>query len=129
MILNDTTRALLDGKNFAVVATVGPDGAPHSSVVWVDRDGDTVVFTLTDDKQKARNLRRDGRAAIAVFDLANPYNSAEIRGTVELEPDPAKALPERLSQKYLGVSPPAESPEQVRLVARLTPQKVHNFQA
>jgi PPOX class probable F420-dependent enzyme len=127
--LNEATRKLIDGRNFAVVATLGPDGAPHSSVVWVDRDGDSVVFSLTADKQKARNLARDGRVSVSVFDLENPYESAEIRGKVELVDDPGKALPERLSQKYLGTSPPAESDDQVRLIARVTPSKVNNFGA
>ncbi|MBM0238343.1 pyridoxamine 5'-phosphate oxidase family protein [Micromonospora sp. ATA32] len=59
--LNDSARRLLDGRNFAMVATLRPDGQPHSSVVWIDREGDTVVFSLTADKQKARNLAPDPR--------------------------------------------------------------------
>src|SRR5438067_6194184 len=97
--LNDAVRRVLDGRNFATIATVGPDGQPQSSVVWVDRDGDAVVFSVTADKQKARNLARDPRVSVSVFDLANPYYSVEIRGTAELVDDPDKALSERLSQK------------------------------
>jgi PPOX class probable F420-dependent enzyme len=127
--LNDAVRQLLDGRNFATVATLGPDGQPHSSVVWIDRDDDTVVFSLTADKQKARNLTRDPRVSVTVFDLANPYHSVEIRGTAELIEDPEKSLSERLSQKYLGESPPAEPADTVRLVARITPSKVNGFSA
>jgi PPOX class probable F420-dependent enzyme len=126
-MLDEATRNLLDGKNFATIATVGPGGAPHASVVWVGREDDTVVFTVTADKQKARNLERDGRVAVVVYDVANPYHSVEIRGTVVLQPDPGKALPARLSRKYLGTSPPGESDEQVRLIARVTPTKVNTF--
>jgi PPOX class probable F420-dependent enzyme len=127
--LNDAVRRLLDGRNFATVATLGPDGQPHSSVVWIDRDGDTVVFSLTADKQKARNLARDPRVSVAVFDLDNPYHSVEIRGTAELVEDPARSLPERLSQKYVGESPPPEPADVLRLVARITPSKVNEFSA
>lgn len=127
--LNDAARRLLDGRNFAMVATLGPDGQPHSSVVWIDRDGDTVVFSLTADKQKARNLARDPRVSVSLFDLKNPYHSVEIRGTVELVEDPGKSLPERLSQKYLGESPPPEPAEIVRLVAKITPSKVNEYSA
>jgi PPOX class probable F420-dependent enzyme len=127
--LNDAARRLLDGRNFATVATLGPNGQPHSSVVWVDRDGDTVVFSLTADKQKARNMTRDPRVSVSVFDLHNPYNSVEIRGTAELVEDPGRSLPERLSQKYLGESPPPEPAHIVRLVARITPNKVNDFSA
>ena len=125
-ILDDATRQLLDGRNFAVIASIGADGGPHSSVVWIDRDGDTLLFSVTADKQKARNLARDPRVSVSVFDLADPYHSAEIRGTVGLVDDLQKALAERLSQKYVGQSPPPE-PELKRLVARITPTKVNTF--
>jgi len=45
VVLDETTRKLLDGKNFATVATVNPDGGPQASVVWILRDGDTVLFS------------------------------------------------------------------------------------
>jgi PPOX class probable F420-dependent enzyme len=127
--LNDAARRLLDGRNFATVATVGPDGHPHSSVVWIDRDGDTVVFTLTADKQKARNLARDSRVSVSVFDVENPYHFVEIRGTAELVEDPSRSLSKRLSQKYLGEPPPPEPPHIVRLIARITPNKINEFSA
>jgi PPOX class probable F420-dependent enzyme len=127
--LNDAVRRILDGRNFAVVATVGADGAPQSSVVWIDRDEDTVVFSVTADKQKARNLTRDPRVSVSVFDLENPYHSVEIRGVAELVDDPQRSLPERLSLKYLGSSPPPEPAEVVRLVARVNPSRVNIFSA
>ena len=43
--LNDATLRLLDGKNYAVVATVNPDGSPQTSVIWVGRDGGDVLFS------------------------------------------------------------------------------------
>jgi PPOX class probable F420-dependent enzyme len=88
-----------------------------------------VVFSLTADKQKARNLARDPRVSVSVFDLDNPYHSVEIRGTAELVRDPERSLPERLSQKYLDQSPPTEPADVVRLVARITPSKVNEFSA
>jgi PPOX class probable F420-dependent enzyme len=127
--LNDAARLLLDGRNFATVATLGPDGHPHSSVVWIDRDGDTVVFTLTADKQKARNLARDPRVSVSVFDVENPYHFVEIRGTAELVEDPSRSLSKRLSQKYLGEPPPPEPAHIVRLIARITPNKINEFSA
>jgi PPOX class probable F420-dependent enzyme len=127
--LNDSTRALLDGPNFATIATLGPDGRPHSAVVWITREGDDVLFSTTAHRQKARNLRRDPRVSMSVFDLSNPYESAEIRGTATLVEDPEKSLPRTLSHKYLGQDPPAESDSEVRLVVRITPDKVVNFSA
>jgi PPOX class probable F420-dependent enzyme len=122
-------RRILDGKNFATVATVMPDGAPQSSVVWVKRDGDTVLFSTTTDRKKAQNLTRDPRISISIFDIANPYDSVEIRGTAELILDEAKRLPHELSHKYLDEDPPPAAPAETRLIVRVTPQKTTHFSA
>jgi PPOX class probable F420-dependent enzyme len=126
---DDSVRALLDGKNFAGVATLGPDGAPQNSVVWIKREGDTVLFSSTAGRQKVRNLRRDPRISLSVFDLANPYTSVEIRGTAEILPDDAKRLPYELSHKYLGIDPPAEKDDEVRVIVRVVPRKIVGFSA
>ena len=125
--LNEATRALLDGRNFAVVATVHAQGGPHSAAVWVLREGDTVLFSTTAGRQKARNLARDPRVSVSLFDLHNPYHSVEIRGTAELIADEHKTLPRRLSHKYLGEDPPAERDDEARLIVRVTPEKVTSF--
>jgi PPOX class probable F420-dependent enzyme len=126
---DEATRALLDGKNFAVVATLNPDGGPQTSVVWIARDGDTVVFSTTAGRRKARNLGRDPRISLTVFDTANPYRSVEIRGSADLIEDPDRSLPVVLSRKYLGDDPPPEPPEVHRLIVRVIPQKVVTFTA
>lgn len=125
--LDETARRLLDGKNFATVATLQPDGSPQTSVVWVGRDGDQVLFSTTAQRRKARNLELDPRVSVSVFDLGNPYSSVEIRGKAQLDPDPEKALPKELSHKYLGEDPPAEEAEERRLVVRITPERVIAF--
>jgi PPOX class probable F420-dependent enzyme len=124
---DDSVRALLDGKNFASAATLRPDGSPQTSVVWMKREGDTVLFSSLEDRQKVRNLRRDPRVSLSVFDLADPYTSVEIRGTAEILPDEDKRLPYELSHKYLGVDPPAERDDQTRVIIRVVPQKIVGF--
>jgi len=124
---DDSVRALLDGKNFASVATLGPGGAPQNSVVWFKREGDTVLFSSTDGRQKIRNLRRDPRISVSVYDLANPYTSVEIRGTAEVLPDEGKRLPYELSHKYLGVDPPSERDDEVRVIVRVVPERIVGF--
>lgn len=121
------TAGLLDGKNFATLATVNPDGGPQASVVWYVREGDTLLISVTAGRKKTRNIERDPRVSITVFDLDNPYRSAEIRGTAELLPDPDKALPKRLSQRYLGEDPPNETAAEIRLIVRVTPERVNGF--
>ncbi|MCX4781842.1 PPOX class F420-dependent oxidoreductase [Streptomyces sp. NBC_01264] len=126
-LFDEETRKLLDGRNFATVATLNRDGGPQTSVVWIVREGDAVLFSTTAGRQKARNLARDPRISLTVYDTANPYRSVDIRGTAELIDDEEKALPRELSQKYLGEDPPAEPEEVVRLMVRVTPQKITGF--
>jgi len=51
----------------------------------------------------------------------------EIRGTAELLEDPGRTLPRQLSHRYLGVDPPAESDDEIRLIIRVTPERVTNL--
>jgi PPOX class probable F420-dependent enzyme len=128
-VFDDETRALLDGKNFATVATLNPDGGPQTTIVWIGRDEDTVVFSATATRQKTKNLARDPRVSLSVFDSQNPYHAVDIRGTAELIDDPDKSLSRRLSQKYLGKDPEPEPDEVRRFIVRITPAKITVFSA
>jgi PPOX class probable F420-dependent enzyme len=126
--MKDAVRQLVTGKNFATVATIGPDGGPQASVVWIDLDGEELVFSSLVKRQKVKNIERDPRVAVTIFDHENPYHSAEIRGTAELVDDPNKEWSVRLSQKYLGEDPPEGEPESdLRYAVRITPEKVNEF--
>jgi PPOX class probable F420-dependent enzyme len=128
-IFDDSTRTLLDGPNFAVVATLTASGAPHTSTVWYLRDGDTVLISVTADKLKARNLARDPRISLTVSDRANPYHSVDVRGTAELIDDPDRTLPARLAARYLGDADanPPEPADVKRLIVRVAPDRVTAF--
>ncbi|HEX2315939.1 MAG TPA: PPOX class F420-dependent oxidoreductase [Thermomonospora sp.] len=126
---DDETRALLDAPNFAVAATLNPDGGPQSSVVWILREGDTVLFSSTTDRRKTRNLAADPRISLTVLDGGNPYHTVEIRGTAELTDDPDKTLPRRLSAKYLGKEAIPEPDEVRRVIVRIRPDRVNRFKA
>lgn len=123
-ILSEAVRALIDGPNFATVATLNPDGTPQTSVVWIGLDAGDLVFSATEDRQKVRNLRRDPRASVSIIDAADPYRHAQLRGSVTIVSDPDKILPKTLSHKYLGEDPPPEGPEVERVIVRLQVEKV-----
>jgi PPOX class probable F420-dependent enzyme len=126
---DEATRSLLDGKNFATLATLNPDGAPQTSVVWFKRAGDTIELTTNNRRQKARNVSRDPRVSLSVFAIDDPYSSVEVRGTAELIEDPTRALSLELSHKYLDEDPPPEDDDVVRYIVRITPTKVIGFSA
>lgn len=122
--LNDLAKRLIDASTFAIVSTVNPDGGPQSSVVWVKRDGDDVLFSTIRGRRKTRNMERDPRVSIALYDPADPYHYVEIRGTVSLTEVGGPELIEELSQKYDGVPFKEGNPANVRVVVRVTPAKV-----
>jgi PPOX class probable F420-dependent enzyme len=127
MALDETTRQLVTGKNFATVATINPDGSPQTSVVWVGLDGEAVVFSTIANRHKARNMARDPRVSLTILNSDNPYQTVEIRGRAELVDDPAKTLPRELAHKYLGENPPPEPASVPRVIVRVVPEKVIPF--
>jgi len=128
-MLNDAVRALLEAKNYAVLCTTNPDGSPQSSVIWVGLDGDDLLFSTLRDRRKERNLRRDPRASVSIFSLADPEEYAEIRGTVTITEDIGLAVGHALARKYTGQDHDIEPPDRVRVVLRLTPTKVTGHSA
>ncbi|SFW59949.1 PPOX class F420-dependent oxidoreductase [Amycolatopsis australiensis] len=124
LTLSAGVRALIDGKNFATVATLDPDGGPQTSVVWIGLDDGDLVFSATEDRRKVRNLRRDPRLSVSITDASDPYRHTQLRGTAIITPDPGKTLPKILSHKYLAQDPPPEGPDVERVVVRLKVEKI-----
>ena len=124
--LPDLARRLLDGKNFATVATVMGDGRPQASVVWIHTDGPHIVFNTAEGRVKPRNMRRDARVAIAVFDMENPYLQAMIQGrVVAMEHEGAEENIDAMTKKYLGLdSYPHRREGEQRVIVRIAPEKV-----
>jgi PPOX class probable F420-dependent enzyme len=124
--LNDVARDVLDGPHIAAIATSNADGRPQSSLIFVKRDGDTVVFSTIKGRLKTRNMARDPRVSLLVVDKGqNRY--LEIRGRVEITDDPEKRLLYEMYDRYMdGIAPPPE-PDAERLIVRITAQKVYQF--
>lgn len=112
-------------KAFAYVATVMADGTPQVTPVWVDYDGQHVIFNTAKGRVKERNLRRNPKVALTVSDPANPYRYIQVRGQAELIEEGADASIDRLAKKYLGVDTyPYRQPGEQRIIVRITPEAV-----
>lgn len=120
-LTENQARLLLD-PNFAVVATVRPDGSPQTSVVWIDWDGESAVFTTRRERAKVRHLERDSRVGITVFDQQNPYHYVEIEGKAELTDEGSAEHIHKMSHKYDGTDYP--EPEG-RVLVRVRPTRVY----
>lgn len=103
-MIPDTHLDLVTGKSFAHVATIGPDGEPQSTPVWINGDADTIRFSQTTDRQKYENLQREPRVAMSMIDTDNPYRYLEVRGRVsDISDDQDNAFIDSLAQKYMDV--------------------------
>ena len=127
--LSAATLGLLDGRNYAVLATVNSDGSPQTSVMWVGRDGGDLLFSTVMGRVKHRNMLRDPRVSVTVIDSADPENYVELRGRVSMTPDADRRVDTALSWKYDGKDPGEDSPGAVRVVVRMEVQKATGYAA
>lgn len=121
--------APLDGKNYAVLATINPDGSPQTSVVWVGRDGADLLFSTVEGRRKHRNMLRDPRVSVTVIDSADGENYVELRGRVSISPEVGRQVDTNLSWKYDGRDPGPDKPGAVRVVVRMVVEKVAGYAA
>lgn len=119
-MLNPELRDVLDGTSIAHLASVLPDGAPHSVPVWIGTHGDHVAILTGPGSRKARNLRRDPRVAISLTPPDNPFQPVILRGRVVewLDGDAAWEIIDRISTKYIGGP---YSRDEERVVALIEP--------
>jgi PPOX class probable F420-dependent enzyme len=121
--LSERARRLLSDRNFAVFASLSPDGWPHVTPVWVDISEDGMVLVNTSKgRVKERNVRRDSRVAICVMNSSNPYEYVSIKGEVSslIEGRQAAAHIDALSRKYTG-EPWRARPHETRVMIKVRP--------
>jgi PPOX class probable F420-dependent enzyme len=125
--LPDEVKALIDAPNFWHVSTVNPDGSPQSTVMWVDRRGERLMFNTAIGRVKQRNLALDTRVCVSGFDPAHPYSNVSIQGQVveTVEGDQALADIDALANKYMGVETyPFLAPGERRITYLVEPRTV-----
>jgi len=126
---SDATLRLLDGRNYAVLATVNADGSPQTSAMWVGRDGDDLLFSTVQGRVKHQNMLRDPRVSVTVLDAADPENYVELRGLVTMTPDVGRQVDTQLSWKYDGKDPDPDKPGAVRVVVRMAVERATGYAA
>ncbi len=125
--LNGKAVALLKDKNFVTIATVNKGGSPHATTVWVDTDGKNVLVNTAIGRVKDKNMKRDARVGIAVFDINNPYVRVHLDGKVIKTITGRKAEDHisLLSKKYTGVTPYKKSnPTEKRIIYVIEPTHI-----
>ena len=124
--LSQSAKKLLNGKNFAFVATINKDGTPQLTPTWVDTDGANVLINTALGRQKAKNVTRDPRITVGVFDSSNPYEYVSITGKVakKVTGKAADDHIDKLAMKYTGASKyTRRDPKEKRVILVIRPTK------
>ena len=126
--LSAAARKIIDEPSPAVLATINPDGSPQTSVVWLRRDGNDLLISSAAGRRKAKNLARDPRVSVTVYDQADPLQYVEVRGLATVTEDTGRELAVSLAEEYEGPGAGQEfldlPPEVIRIVIRVTPLRV-----
>ena len=125
----DKYRDLFSKPAFAMLATLMPDGRPQVTPVWVDTDGNTILVNTAKGRQKHKNVQRDPRVGVTLWDPDNPYRYVEIRGrVVEVTERGADQHIDKMAKKYLGKDKyPFAQPGEKRVLLKIQPEHAHGM--
>ena len=114
--LPDDVKNILDQPVIAHLSTNSENGYPHTTAMWVERQGDRIAFSTVKGRVKHRNVLDDPKVAISFTDPGNPYKAVMIQGdVVEITTDDAEAMIDRMANRYLGSDYQWRLPGQVRV--------------
>jgi PPOX class probable F420-dependent enzyme len=124
--LEEKPRKFLEESPYVgVVTTLREDGSPHSTIVWVDVEGDKVSFNTARGRAKPKHLEHDPRASLLMVDPTDAFKWVAVSGPVELTEEGADAQIDKLAKKYLGKDEyPWRTPEETRVTVLIEPEKV-----
>lgn len=122
-MLDEHTRALAKGRNFASLTTLRADGSPTAQVMWVDCDDEHILINTEVHRVKYRHMVRDPRVVVLIIDSTDPYTYAEVRGEVVefVRGEAARAHIDELSERYFGRPYIQEQIESERVICRIRP--------
>jgi PPOX class probable F420-dependent enzyme len=117
---------LIEGKNFAFLATIMPDGSPHVAPVWIDREGDTILVNTAIGRKKQKNTTREPRVSLSIADQSNMYDKIVIHGRVTSQTlKGADVHIDKLAKKYIGKDKyPWRAAGEKRVILKIQPTRV-----
>jgi PPOX class probable F420-dependent enzyme len=122
---------LLTRPIHGVFTTMGSDGRPQSSLVWVDTDGTCARVNTTLQRQKGRNLLGNRKVSLLVVDPDNTARFIQVRGDAELIRDGAVEHLDTVTRgytrypRYYGFCYPDEQQgRETRVICRIHARRV-----
>lgn len=122
----EEAKKLIEGKNFANLATLMPDGSPQVTPVWVDHEAEVILVNTAEGRIKTKNVTRDPRVAISIYDQSDPYRKVIIRGRViEVTKEGAEDHIDKMAMKYRGLAKyPWRQPGISRVLIKVRPVSI-----
>ena len=130
MSTEEVRQFLTEKARTGKLATVREDGRPHVAPIWLDLDGDSIVFTTWHESVKAANIRRDPRVAICVDDDQPPFAFVIIEGIATLtdNSEELRYWATRIAGRYMGEELAEaygmRNSVEGELVVKVTPEKI-----
>jgi PPOX class probable F420-dependent enzyme len=127
MPLDPEVKTFATGANFAALTTLFEDGSPQTNIMWVDADDEHLLINTEVHRAKFRNVERDARVAVTIWDAESPYRFVEVRGKVTdvVRGPEARAHIDACAQRYMGRDYPGEQITSERAILRITPERVN----
>ena len=126
--LTDAQREVIGSTPVVALSTVGPKGTPQTTATWFVLDDDGLVkISLSESRQKVKNLKRNPGASLLFVNPQNPFQTLEIRGNATFEPDGAGTLVDKVNAKYSADVRNFDQPGEERYVVTIQPEKVITF--
>ncbi|MFN2593308.1 MAG: PPOX class F420-dependent oxidoreductase [Actinomycetota bacterium] len=127
-MLEPEIKKLAQGANFATITTLLQDGSPITHVMWIDADDEHVLINTETHRLKYKNVQRDPRVSIVIWDNDDPYSYAEVRGRVVDTVTGAEARQhiDELSHKYHGYEYKNKIQSE-RVILKVAPDRQRNY--
>jgi PPOX class probable F420-dependent enzyme len=118
-------RTLLENKAYGHVVTLNAKGQPRLTMVWMDVDGDEVLFNTAEGRNKVHDLRRDPRVTVSVQDPDKPQSYAVLYGAARTITDQgARVHIDKLAKRFLGLDTYPGPPAETRLIVRISVDRI-----
>jgi PPOX class probable F420-dependent enzyme len=126
--LPQSVKKLLEDKAYGHVVTFTTQGNPQLTMVWMDVEGDEVLFNTSEGRRKSENLRRDPRIIVSVQDRNDPQAYAVFHGKGRVTEAGADDHIDKLAKRFLGTDKyPFRQPGEKRLIVRIDVDRIGGF--
>jgi len=121
----ESLRTMLEDKAYGHVVTFNARGNPEVTMVWMDVEGDELLFNTAEGRRKPDNIRRDPRVIVSVQDRKNPQAYAVFHGKGRVIDAGADDHIDKLAKRFLGAEKyPYRSPTEKRLIVRIAVDRI-----